>query len=90
MERKLDVTKRNAIALTNQLHALAPTAKLQGGFGYIELESKELKSKKAKSGAEEYTPLRSIADVKSGDKVRVTLHDGKLSATVDHAETDEA
>jgi exodeoxyribonuclease VII large subunit len=85
MERKLDVTKRNAIALTNQLHALAPTAKLQGGFGYIELKSKE-----AKSGAEEYTPLRSIADVKSGDKVRVTLHDGKLSATVDHAETDEA
>ena len=86
MERKLDVTKRNAIALTNQLHALAPTAKLQGGFGYVEVESGKLKSE---SGTEvQYTPLRSIRDVRSGEKIRVTLHDGKLSATVDDTVVD--
>ena len=84
MERKLDVTKRNAVALTKQLHALSPTAKLQGGFGYIELESQ-----KAESGAAGlYTPLRSVTDTKPGDRIRVTLHDGELSAKVEDVAED--
>ena len=83
MHRKLDVTKRNAVALLNQLHALAPTAKLQGGFGYIEVERE--KSNNENHG--QYSPLKSIEDAGLGDHIRVTLHDGRLSATVDDVAT---
>ena len=50
-----------------KLHALAPTAKLINGFGYI--------SKSAE-------PVRSVKDVKKGDRIAVTLSDGSVTADI--------
>lgn len=50
-----------------RLNGLSPTAKLINGFGYIERNGE---------------PLRSVQEVKEGQPLTVTLHDGSLTAEV--------
>ena len=62
---------RYAIYAT-RLHGLSPTAKLVGGFGYVETE--------------EGTALRSVDDVKKDSNIVITVSDGQISAVVDRVE----
>ena len=49
------------------LNGLSPTAKLINGFGYISVND---------------SPLNSVKDVRVGDEIQVTIHDGVLSADI--------
>lgn len=66
-------------SLHHRLHALSPHATLQRGYALLH-----------------HTPtgslLRSTADVQAGEQVRITLHDGSLSARIEatHPDTDPA
>ena len=51
-----------------RLDGLSPTAKLKNGFGYLEAAGK---------------PLESVNDVKSGDEIFITIHDGEIKTIVD-------
>ena len=68
MDNKFRNTENRFNIALAKLDALSPTAKLRGGYGYIE------------SGGE---PVTSAGGVTSGDKILITLHDGNISATVD-------
>ena len=59
--------------LLTRLHGNAPTAKLVGGFGYLESEGK---------------PVMSAGQMQAGDPLHVTLHDGRIHATVVSVEAD--
>lgn len=67
MYQKLDNSKHRLELLTTRLDGLSPTAKLIGGFGYIDKEDK---------------PVTSVGDVNEGDTVNITLHDGTIETTV--------
>lgn len=54
--------------LLARLDGLSPTAKLTGGYGYIEDQN----------GA----PVHSVQDVKPQDSISVTVQDGTIEATV--------
>lgn len=56
-----------------RLHGNAPTAKLVGGFGYLESEGK---------------PVMNAGQTQAGDPLDITLHDGRIHATVVSVETD--
>ena len=56
-----------------RLHGNAPTAKLVGGFGYLESEGK---------------PVMDAGQTQAGDPLDITLHDGRIHATVVSVETD--
>jgi exodeoxyribonuclease VII large subunit len=68
MDRRLEQAKHRYSVITARLNALSPTAKLVGGFGYVESGGK---------------PLISAETVKSGDKISITVSDGVVNATVD-------
>jgi exodeoxyribonuclease VII large subunit len=53
--------------LTERINGLSPTAKLINGFGYIS------------SNAE---PVTTVASVKKGDVINITLHDGTVETEV--------
>lgn len=55
-----------------RLHGLSPTAKLVGGFGYVETE--------------DGIALRSVDDVKKDSNIVITVSDGQISAVVDRVE----
>ena len=67
MNNKLNSYKNRLEVSIARLDGLSPTAKLKGGFGYVEAGDK---------------PLTSVKQVKSGDEVKITLSDGSLSAIV--------
>ena len=67
MNNKLNSYKNRLEVSIARLDGLSPTAKLKGGFGYVEAGDK---------------PLTSVKQVKSGDEVRITLSDGNLSTLV--------
>ena len=67
MNNKLNSYKNRLEVSVARLDGLSPTAKLKGGFGYVEAGDK---------------PLTSVKQVKSGDEVRITLSDGNLSTLV--------
>lgn len=67
MEMKLTSYKNRYSVAVARLDGLSPTAKLKGGFGYIE-----------KSGE----PLMSVSDAKKGDEINITIHDGEIRAIV--------
>ena len=67
MRRKADRVTQRAMLLTERLHGLSPTAKLKGGFGYLESSGRAVEA---------------AAEVKSGDMLDVTLHDGVIRAEV--------
>ncbi|MCR5544525.1 MAG: exodeoxyribonuclease VII large subunit [Eubacterium sp.] len=50
-----------------RLDGLSPTAKLRGGFGYLETGNK---------------PLESVKQIKKGDTVSLTIHDGTVISEV--------
>lgn len=64
--RYKDYEHRLCLQLT-RLHGNAPTAKLIGGFGYLESEGK---------------PVMSASQTQVGDSLDITLHDGRIHATV--------
>lgn len=51
-----------------RLHGNAPTAKLTGGFGYFEANGQ---------------PVTSVTQVKAGDNLEITIHDGTLRTVVE-------
>ena len=67
MNNKLNSYKNRLEVSIARLDGLSPTAKLKGGFGYVEAGDK---------------PLTSVKQVKSGDEVKITLSDGILSTIV--------
>lgn len=70
--RYRDYEHRFRLQLT-RLHGNAPTAKLVGGFGYLESAGK---------------PVMSAGQTQVGDRLDVTLHDGRIRATVVSVEAD--
>ena len=54
--------------LLAKLHGLSPTAKLTGGYGYIENQSGQ--------------PVAGIGNVKKGESVQITVHDGCIHTVV--------
>jgi exodeoxyribonuclease VII large subunit len=68
IDRRLEQAKHRYSVIVARLDALSPTAKLVGGFGYVESGGKPLTSAKA---------------TKSGDHISITLSDGVVKATVD-------
>ncbi len=60
-----------------RLDGLSPTAKLRGGYGYIEYGNNS-----QTLSVDEMKPLMSASDVSSGDRLRITLHDGTVDAVV--------
>ena len=67
MEMKLTSYKNRYSVAVARLDGLSPTAKLKGGFGYIE-----------KSGE----PLMSVTEAQKGDEINITIHDGEIHAIV--------
>ncbi len=67
MRSKADRMRQRALLLTERLHGLSPTAKLKGGFGYLE------------SGG---SAVGSAENVKKGDTLDITLHDGVIRTEV--------
>jgi exonuclease VII large subunit len=68
MDRRFEQAKHRYAEIAAKLHALAPTSKLVGGFGYVESGGK---------------PLTSAKNVKTGDKIEITLSDGVVKTTAD-------
>ncbi len=60
--------QQKCMLLATRLHGLSPTAKLVGGFGYIERE--------------DGTALKSVTDIEEQQPISVTLWDGKVDACV--------
>lgn len=70
MQKKLEDRKHMLAIYTERLNGLSPTAKLVGGFGYVEAEGK---------------PVLNAGDVSKGQDIRLTLHDGVIDARVTDA-----
>lgn len=67
--RKLYDSRLHTLQLfTARIHGASPTAKLTGGFGYIEDNTGK--------------PVKSSLEVKQGDNIKITFHDGVCSACV--------
>lgn len=67
IDRKYELRLNALAVMTEKIHGLSPTAKLVNGFGYI-----------ASAGQ----PVTSVSDVRPGKEIEVTLHDGKIQASV--------
>ena len=67
MQKKLEDRKHMLAIYTERLNGLSPTAKLVGGFGYVEADGK---------------PVLNARDVSKGQDIRLTLHDGVIDARV--------
>ena len=68
MNNKFNAYKHNYELLSIRLNGLSPTAKLVGGFGYIENKDK---------------PVTDIKDVKIGDKLDITIKGGRIETVVE-------
>ncbi|MBR4513766.1 MAG: exodeoxyribonuclease VII large subunit [Lachnospiraceae bacterium] len=73
-ERKFDRMKNRLEVCTAKLDALRPSAKLVGGFGYVEVGDEA---------------LTDIDRVKKGDELKVTVKGGSLKAVVSEVNRDE-
>ncbi len=67
MDKKLDSVRHKLAIYIERLNGLSPTAKLVGGFGYIETDKKA---------------ILNAADIAVGDNIKITLHDGTIDANV--------
>ena len=81
MQRKYQLSLHRMELLLERLNGLSPTAKLRGGYGFVE-------RLKTSSGVDDRTGgntenVLSVNDVQRGDRIRVTLHDGAFTAKVD-------
>lgn len=68
MNNKFNDYKHKYELLSIRLNGLSPTAKLVGGFGYIENKDK---------------PVTDIKDVKIGDKLDITIKGGRIETVVE-------
>ncbi len=68
IDKKLDVASNSLSLYTTRIHAMSPTAKLIGGFGYIETDGKSVDT---------------VSMLKEGDKLNITLHDGQINTVVE-------
>ena len=67
MELKLTDYKHRLELLTVRLDGLSPTAKLVNGFGYVSRDDEA---------------VLGVKDLKEGDCISITMHDGNIDATV--------
>ena len=67
MDNKFTSYKNRLGVAIARLDGLSPTAKLKNGFGYMESNG---------------NPVGSISDVKSGDEINITIHDGEINTVV--------
>ena len=67
IDRKYEIRLNALAVMTERLHGLSPTAKLINGFGYIAVSDQ---------------PVTSVSDVEPGNELEITLHDGKILASV--------
>lgn len=67
-QRTLADRKNTLAVLAERLDALSPLKRLKAGFSYVALESGE--------------PVKTVASVKNGDVLDITLRDGSLKASV--------
>ena len=67
MINKYKMTLNRYMVDLARLDGLSPTAKLLGGYGYIESEG---------------NPVTSVKDVSSGDNLDITIHDGTIHTVV--------
>lgn len=67
IDRKYEIRLNALAVMTERLHGLSPTAKLINGFGYIAVSDH---------------PVTSVSDVEPGNELEITLHDGKILASV--------
>ena len=68
-DRKITKSKNFYIALASKLDAMSPLKVLARGFSIAETESGNV--------------VKSVSDVKSGDKIAVKVADGRIDCTVD-------
>ena len=74
MQQKLQTYRHQLALLTERLHGSSPTARLVHGYGYIERDGK---------------PVTGREQVKPGDTLQITVHDGRIQATVTETEPAE-
>lgn len=67
VDRKYDNYERRLAVDIARLNGLSPTAKLINGFGYIDVGDK---------------PVRSVKDIKIGDRLETIIHDGSIISEV--------
>ena len=68
MSRKYELTRQRAALLNERLNGLSPTAKLVGGFGYVSKDD---------------AAVQAACDVKPGDRLQITMHDGTIDAVAE-------
>jgi exodeoxyribonuclease VII large subunit len=72
MEKKRDLTKHRLSLLCARLEGVSPLKRLSGGYAYVQ--------------SEDENAIRSAADVKRNDKLKIHFTDGTIKATVDEVE----
>ncbi|MBQ9277783.1 MAG: exodeoxyribonuclease VII large subunit [Lachnospiraceae bacterium] len=73
MEDKFNRYKHRYELLSVRLNGLSPTAKLVGGFGYIEKNGK---------------PVSDVSIIKENDEIDITINNGRISTVVKKVEGD--
>ena len=73
LENKYNQAFHRFEILSVRLNGLSPTAKLINGFGYIEKDNKA---------------VTDIQDVKTGDKIGITIKNGRIQAVVENVSED--
>lgn len=68
MSDKLNDRKNRYAVMLGRLNGLSPTAKLTGGYGYIENLTGN--------------PVTSVYGVKEADTIRISIHDGQIEAVI--------
>ena len=67
MNMSLDRNKNRLRILASRINGHSPSAKLIGGFGYVECDGE---------------PVKGAEAVNSGDRIRITMSDGSFEADV--------
>ncbi len=74
MEKKMADTKNRFFIMAEKLNGMSPLTKLNSGYSYVSKDSAVVKS---------------IEDVKKGDKLKITVIDGYIAATINEIEKEE-
>lgn len=74
MKQRLESCQHRLALLTERLHGSSPTAKLIHGYGYLEAQGQ---------------PVCSVGQVRTGDRIQITVHDGRMQARLEEVEAGE-